>query len=92
MIITEETQRACQKAQKVKCRVRVLAGRRYLMTTPESHSYVVRMEEREGVRYAVCHCAAGSASMPCFHICSAAVVDDVRVEGRAILPTQRKAA
>lgn len=86
MTITATTQKAYDKAAQVKCKVRILPERRYLVTTPEDHNYVVRMQEQDGVRVAICHCAAGSLDKACYHIVYAAGVDDLTSYG------QKKAA
>lgn len=83
MTITEQNKRAIAKASKIKCHVKMLPGRAYLVTTPQRHAYVVRMFNEDGLRFAKCNCAAGSLGNPCFHLYYAALVDDVRIEGRA---------
>jgi hypothetical protein len=79
---TPQTQNARTKAAKVKCSVKILGNGRYLVTTPEQHRYVVRMEMRDDKRYAVCHCGAASFDKACLHVVHAANVDDLRVDGR----------
>lgn len=43
--MTTNLQNAINKARPVKCTVKVLAGRAYLVTTPQQHAYTVRFEQ-----------------------------------------------
>jgi hypothetical protein len=88
--MTQTTQNAnsIKKAAKIKCSVRQLPGRAYLVTTPKGHRYTVRMEMYGGERYAVCNCAAGAVGMSCYHISHAANVDDLRFDGRTLASAQ----
>lgn len=73
--MTTNLQNAINKARKVKCTVKLLSGRAYLITTPQQHRYVVRFEEFDGLRYGRCNCKAGNAGMACFHVAKVALVD-----------------
>jgi hypothetical protein len=73
--MTTNLQNAINKARRIKCAVKVLAGRAYLVTTPQKHSYTVRFEQINGLRYGRCNCKAGAAGMACYHLPKAALVD-----------------
>jgi hypothetical protein len=73
--MTKRMENAVRKAKQVKCHARSLGGRRYEVTNPRGHRYTVRMELRDGQRYAICNCAAGTANQPCYHIIGAALLD-----------------
>lgn len=68
-------QNSINKARKIRCTVRALGNRTYLVVTPQHHRYTVRFEMREGLRYGLCNCKAGSAGMACYHLPKAALVD-----------------
>jgi hypothetical protein len=65
-------QNAINKARRIKCAVKVLADRAYLVITPQQHRYIVRFEQINGLRYGCCNCKAG---MACYHLPKAALVD-----------------
>ena len=73
--MTKNLRNAINKARRIKCAVKVLSGRAYVVTTPERHSYVVRFEQINGLRYGRCNCKAGAAGMACYHLPKAALVD-----------------
>ncbi len=73
--MTKRMANAVRKAKQAKCHARSLGGRRYEVTTPRGHRYTVRCEVRDGERYALCNCAAGTAGQPCYHIIGAAILD-----------------
>jgi hypothetical protein len=77
--MTQTTQNAnsIRKAAKIKCSVRQLPGRAYLVVTPQNHKYVVRFQGGVDDRHGVCTCQAGSLNMPCYHLPKAAIVDDL---------------
>lgn len=67
---------AITKARKMKCHARPLGNRRYLITTPQQHRYVVSIEiRRDRLRYASCNCAAGTRDLACYHLVPAALLD-----------------
>jgi hypothetical protein len=68
-------QNAINKARKIKCTVKTLAARAYLVITPQNHAYTVRFEQINGLRYGRCNCKAGNAGMACYHLPKAALVD-----------------
>ena len=68
-------QNAINKARKIKCTVKALGERAYLVVTPQNHRYTVRFEIFEGARYGRCNCKAGAAGMACYHLPKAALVD-----------------
>jgi hypothetical protein len=72
---SKNIQNAVKKARKLKCRARHIGNRRYEVTTPRGHVYVVRFEMLNGLRYAFCNCAAGSIGLACYHIVGAAHLD-----------------
>jgi hypothetical protein len=74
-MINGNLQNAINKAKKVKCFAKHIGNRRYLVVTPQNHRYTVRMEMHDGLRYAICNCAAGSKNMACYHIVGAAALD-----------------
>jgi len=73
--MTTNLQNAINKARRIKCAVKVLTGRAYLVTTPQRHTYTVRFEQINGLRYGRCNCKAGAAGMACYHLPKAALVD-----------------
>ena len=73
--MTQNLTNAINKARRIRCAVRVLAGRAYLVTTPQRHAYTVRFEQINGLRYGRCNCKAGAAGMACYHLPKAALVD-----------------
>lgn len=68
-------QNAIEKARRVRCHVRRVAGRTYESVTPKGHRYTVRCEERAGQRFVICNCAAGAVNQPCYHIIGVAMLD-----------------
>jgi hypothetical protein len=73
--MTTNLQNASNKARRIRCAVKVLAGRAYLVTTPQQHAYTVRFEQINGLRYGRCNCKAGAAGVACCHLPKAALVD-----------------
>jgi hypothetical protein len=73
--VTTNLQNAINKARRIRCAVKVLADRAYLVTTPQQHRYTVRFEMRGGLRFGLCNCKAGAAGMVCYHLPKAALVD-----------------
>ena len=73
--MTTNLQNAIAKARRIKCSVKTLTGRAYLVTTPQRHTYTVRFEQINGLRYGRCNCKAGTAGLACYHIPKAALVD-----------------
>lgn len=73
--MTKQMERAAAKAKTNKCRVKLLMGRSYLVTTPRGHRYTVRFHVHDGQRYGVCNCKAGAANMFCYHLIPAALTD-----------------
>ena len=73
--MTTNIQNAINKARRIRCAVKVLAGRAYLVTTPQAHSYTVRFETVNGLRYGRCNFKAGAPGMACYHLPKAALVD-----------------
>lgn len=73
--MTTNLQNAINKARRIKCAVKILTGRAYLVTTPQRHVYTVRFEQINGLRYGRCNCKAGAAGMACYHLPKAALVD-----------------
>jgi hypothetical protein len=73
--MTTNLQNAINKARRIKCAVKVLADRAYLVITPQQHRYIVRFEQLNGLRYGRCNCKAGMAGMACYHLPKAALVD-----------------
>lgn len=73
--MTTNLQNAINKARKIKCAVKVLPGRAYLVRTPQGHKYTVRFEQVDGQRFGRCNCKAGAAQMACYHLPKAALVD-----------------
>jgi hypothetical protein len=73
--MTTNLQNAINKARRIRCAVKVLSGRAYLVTTPQRHAYTVRFEQINGLRYGRCNCKAGAAGMACYHLPKAALVD-----------------
>lgn len=68
-------QNAINKARRIKCTVKTLAERAYLVITSQNHAYTVRFEMHNGLRYGRCNYKAGSAGMACYHLPKAALVD-----------------
>ncbi len=68
-------ERAVEKAKRAKCRVRRLQDRTYESRTPQGRTYTVRCEVRDGRRFLICNCAAGSVNQPCYHIIGVALLD-----------------
>lgn len=66
---------AAAKAKQVRLFVRMFAWRQYQTRTPRGHVYAVRFETRAGQVHASCNCAAGSKSLPCYHVASVYPVD-----------------
>jgi hypothetical protein len=66
---------AIAKARRIRCAVKMLSGRTYLVTTLQRHTYTVRFEQINGLRYGRCNCKAGAAGMACYHLPKAALVD-----------------
>jgi hypothetical protein len=73
--MTTNLQNAINKARRIKCAVKLLSGRTYLVTTPQRHTYTVRFEQINGLRYGRCNCKAGVAGMGCFHLIKGALYD-----------------
>jgi len=73
--MTTNLQNAINKARRIRCAVKVLSGRAYLVTTPQRDAYTVRFEQINGLRYGRCNCKAGAAGMACYHLPKAALVD-----------------
>ncbi len=73
--MTTNLQNAINKARRIKCAVKVIGRRAYVVITPQAHRYVVRFEMLNGLRYGKCNCKAGTAGMACFHLCKAALCD-----------------
>ncbi len=73
--MTTNLQNAINKARRIRCAVKVLGSRMYLVVTPQKHSYTVRFETRDGARYGRCNCKAGTAGMACYHLAKSALVD-----------------
>lgn len=73
--MTANLQNAINKARQIRCTVKPLGNRTYLVETPQRHRYTVRFEMREGLRYGLCNCKAGAAGMACYHLPKAALVD-----------------
>jgi hypothetical protein len=73
--MTKQIERAAAKAKQNRCRVKLLMGRSYLVTTPQGHRYTVRFHMHDGQRYGVCNCKAGAANMFCYHLVGAAIAD-----------------
>jgi hypothetical protein len=71
----QNLQNAITKARRIKCTVKTLEVRAYLVITPQNHAYTVRFEMHNGLRYGRCNCKAGVASMACYHLPKAALVD-----------------
>jgi hypothetical protein len=74
--MTANLRNAISKARRIKCAVKPLAGRAYVVTTPQGHSYTVRFEHLNGLRYGRCNCKAGIANMACYHLAKSAFVDN----------------
>jgi hypothetical protein len=66
---------AVRKAKQAKCFVRSIGGRQYVVFTPLNRRYTVRFEVRDGQRFALCNCAAGTKNRECYHIIGAAILD-----------------
>lgn len=73
--MTKNLQNAINKARSVKCAVKVLGKRIYLVITPQQRRYTVRFEMHNGERYGICSCKAGAFGMACYHLPKAALVD-----------------
>ncbi len=73
--MTTNLQNAINKARRIKCAVKVIGTRAYVVITPQAHRYVVRFEMINGLRYGRCNCKAGMAGLACFHLPKAALVD-----------------
>jgi hypothetical protein len=73
--MTTNLQNAINKARRIRCAVKVLGSRVYLVETPQKHRYTVRFETRDGARYGRCNCKAGIAGLACYHLPKAALVD-----------------
>jgi len=73
--MTTNLQNAINKARRIRCAVKFLAGRAYLVTTPQQHAYTVRFEQINGLRYGRCNCKVGAAGLACYHLPKAALVD-----------------
>jgi hypothetical protein len=82
--MTTNLQNAINKARRIKCAVKVLGSRKYLVVTPERHRYTVRFEVINGLRYGRCTCKAGIAGLACYHLPKAALVDSGIQQMRAI--------
>ena len=72
---TTDLQNAISKARQIKCPVKALAERAYLVVTPQGHRQAVRVEQINGPRYGRCSCKAGAAGTACRHLPKAAPVD-----------------
>lgn len=73
--MTTNLQNAINKARRIRCAVKVLPSRAYLVVTPQNHRYTVRFGQINGLRYGRCNCKAGMAGMACYHLPKAALVD-----------------
>lgn len=73
--MTTNLQNAINKARRIKCAVKVLSGRAYIVVTPQQHRYTVRFEQINGLRYGRCNCKAGTEGMGCYHLIKGALVD-----------------
>ncbi len=73
--MTTNLQNAINKARRIKCAVKVIGSRAYVVITPNAHRYVVRFEIWNGLRYGNCNCKAGAARLACYHLPKAALVD-----------------
>ncbi len=73
--MTKRIQNAVAKAKRAKCRVRRVAARTYESRTPQGRTYTVRCEVRDGRRYVICNCAAGSVNQVCYHAIGVALLD-----------------
>lgn len=73
--MTTNIQNAIAKARRIRCSVKTIGQRIYLVVTPQQHSYTVRFEQINGLRYSRCNCKAGAAGMACYHLPKAALVD-----------------
>jgi hypothetical protein len=73
--MTQSIQNAIAKASRIKCAVKLLAERSYLVITPKNHQYRVTFYTHDGHRFGYCNCAAGVKDVPCYHVPKAALVD-----------------
>lgn len=73
--MTTNLQNAINKARRIRCAVKTIGQRAYLVTTPQRHAYTVRFETINGLRYGRCNCKAGAAGLACYHLPKAALVD-----------------
>ena len=73
--MTQQLERAIERARQTKMSVKLIGGRVYLVTTPENHRYTVRFEMVDGLRYGRCNCKAGARQMACRHLPKAALYD-----------------
>lgn len=73
--MTTNLQNAINKARRIRCAVKVLSGRAYLVVTPQQHRYTVRFKQINGLRYGCCNCKAGMAGMACYHVVKGALYD-----------------
>lgn len=64
----EKMATAIEKARRTRCYVRMLAWRRYSVTTPAGHVYTVTFDVQDGRRLGSCTCAARKE---CFHLAAA---------------------
>jgi len=81
--MTTNLQNAINKDRRIKCAVKVLTGRASLVTAPQTHSYTVRFEQINGLRYGRCNCKAGAAGMACYLSAKSAFVDNASQKMRS---------
>jgi hypothetical protein len=81
--MTTNLQNAINKARRIKCAVKVIGSRAYVVITPQAHRYVVRFEMLNGLRYGNCNCKAGVAGLACYHLAKSAFVDNALQQMRA---------
>jgi len=74
---SNKMQKAIERAKAVRPRVTVINAdeRTYSVTGSKGGAYTVRFAVANGHKLAECDCAAGQASMMCFHVAAAAQVN-----------------
>src|SRR5262249_37367372 len=74
---SNKMQRAIDRAKAARPRVRVISAdeRTYSVTGSKGNTYTVKFVVVNGLKLAECNCAAGQASMMCYHVAGAAQVN-----------------
>ena len=91
---SNKMQKAIERAKAVRPRVRVISAdeRTYSVTGSKGNTYTVKFVVVNGLKLAECNCAAGQASMMCYHVAGAAqvnvMVQSMRRQKSAALPAK----